>query len=690
MSSFVIEKPSYHYEKSKSWFYESAAEKAHIAVDQNKSTFAPELNGEKSFDDHFKELAIAYDERAGIDIKKDLGKMLADKTFMEAYKMDLMEPVIEGFKAASPGDPHIQSIINNVNTFWDTKVRTFTESATMTGFLPIATLEFPVLVKQFFQTIMKDIIEVEAVKTPMISRHICTRYLVDNQTGQEYEYPKCMFNGDWQHILRASKGIEIYHQVMLPQHQYDLIDHIRQAHARANDGVTIDDVSRLTFQLMISKIIVQDGTQTGVPRLDDQGQPVLDDQTNQPIVDQVATEIEVDIPGNGIRIEFSTGGTFLNGDLHFTTRINGQDKLVDTTIGGQVHYKTGMVDISSSNMADPTATTVKVVGVIFQGFISNEANLRSVSVREERSVLRFTIEDGPRWNMPFSIEEIEDAAALLDLNYYNRMVDEIVRTQEQIETMTVIKFLNDQFNKFNGVQTDIYKLESVAMDYQVDLQPPAGFAGDPFKYISSVIQFRLKAIIHDLTDLLKLDNLSFIIVGNPMAVQPICEFVNWKCQQGQSIGGITVNGSYGFATDMGANIRVVSSNLYSPYTADNVVQNAGQADEKSQPELVLHMYGYPTSPDHISYRHLKYTSHLLTSQSQTAYTSPKISRGGAYNIVTATSRYHTFAVQGIQARIVLLNSDRIYGLQGDRANVGAPWRDKFHLEGVPYPTSDAQ
>lgn len=680
----------YNVTKSKSWFYESAAEKASITVDRNKSTFAPNTKGQKSFDDHFTELAQGYLERANVDIKKDLGKMLADKAFMESYKLDLMEPVIEGFRAASPGDPHIQSIINNVNTFWDTKVRTFTESATMTGFLPIATLEFPVLVKQFFQTILKDIIEVEAVKTPMISRHICTRYLVDNQTGQEYEYPKCMFNGDWQNIMKAAKGHEIYHKVDLPQHQYDLIDHIRQAHIRANDGVTIDDVSRLTFQLMIPQVVVETGTTTAVPRVDDQGQPVLDDQ-NQPIVDQVADTVYVDIPGNGIRIEFSTGGTFLNGDLDFRTRINGVEKRINTTIGGQVHYKTGKLDISSSNTyADGNipADEVKVVGVVFQGYVSNEANLRSVSVREERSVLRFTIEDGPRWNMPFSIEEIEDAAALLDLNYYNRMVDEIVRTQEQIETMTVIKFLNDQFNKFNGVATDIYKLESVAMDYQVDLQPPAGFAGDPFKYISSVIQFRIKAIIHDLTDLLKLDNLSFIIVGNPMAVQPICEFVNWKCQQGQSIGGITVNGSYGFATDMGANIRVVSSNLYDPYTKDNVIQyeDDGTTVKKRQKELVLHMYGYPTSPDHISYRHLKYTSHLLTSQSQTAYTSPKISRGGAYNIVTATSRYHTFAVQGIQARIVLLNSDRIYGAP-NRTTVGSPWRDLIHQE---QPTTDGQ
>ena len=663
----------YNSEPNKGWFYESAAKSHRIDVNGSVSSFRPAETGIKSFNDNFSELREVYKENCNVDIQKDISKMISNREFMEEYKAALINPVAEEFRHMSQGDPHIESIIENVNTYWDTKVKSYTESATMAQFLPIATLEFPVLVKQFFQTILKDIIEVEAVKTPQISRHICTRYLVDNQTGEEYEYPKCMFTGDWQKLFRAAKGIEIYQRVDLPVHHYNLLQALPE-YAEQLAGTN----PKLTFQLMIPEIVVDLGTKT----------------TTNPGQDNEETtndEAVVVLPGNGIRIEFSTGGTFLNGNLDFKTRIHtdkidqavadGTDdgmRLIQTNISGQVHYHDGLVDVSSSNTADAVTEgdnkTAKVVGVIFRGYVSNENNLRSISVREERSILRFTIEDGPRWNMPFSIEEIEDAAALLDLNYYNRMVDEIVRTQEQMETMTVIQFLNDQFRKFNGVQTDIFKLESVAFDYRVDLQPPVSFAGDPFKYISSVIQFRLKAIMHEMSDILKLENLSYIIVGNSMACQPITQFVDWKCQQGTTIGGITVNGSYGFATDMGANVRVVSTNLYQPYTEEEIEQTDKEGNVvKQQKELVLWIYGYPTTPDHISYRHLKYTSHLLTSQSQTAYTSPKISRGGAYNIVTATSRYHTLAVQGIQARLVLVNSDRIYGGQMNRQVYGAPW-----------------
>lgn len=598
------------------WFYESASERTNYVP--TKSSFCPYLgeHGEKSFDDHFEELYEHYNA-GGIDIKKDIGSMLGQRAFMEQYKQDLMAPVIEGFLEMSPNDPHIQSIIENVNTFWDTKVKAYTESASITGFLPIATLEFPVLVKQFFSSVLKDIIEVESVKSPNITKHIRTTYIVDNQTGDELEYPKCMFDGTWEKMWNAAKGHKIREDVVPFTDgrlwKYDIIGGL-------TDGTP--GLDKLSFQFKIIGV-------------------------------QVGGEV-ITLPGNGITVEFSTNGTLVNGDLNF----NHEGTAIEDTLAGQVNFKDGTISMSS--------TSGQVTGVVFSGYLSNEKNLRNISVREKRDILRFTIEDGARWNMPFSIEEIEDAAALLDINYYNRMVDEVVRTQEMMECMTVIDFLNNEFKKFNGVTTDTYKLESLAQTYTVDIKPPAGFAGDPFKYISTAIQFRLKSIIHQITEMTKLDGLSFVIVGNPMACQLISEFVQWKSQQGSSIGGIDVNNSYGFATDMGASVRVVATNLYDAYTVDPV-------DSSNKRELVLHIYGYPTSAEHISFRHLKYTSHLMTSQSQTAYQSTN-APGGAYNIVTATSRFHTMSIQGIQSDLIMLNSEIVYGQAPTRPPItGAPW-----------------
>lgn len=607
------------------WFFESASDRSRSGYVEPKSSFGAYMaEGTKSFEDQFEELANHYKESAGVDIKKDVQKMFSDPVFMEQYKNDLLAPVFESFRSISAGDPHVEATINNVSNFWDNKVRSYTESASMTGFLPIATLEFPVLVKQFFSSILNDIIEVETVKTPNISKHIRTTYIVNNQTGEELEYPKCMFDGTWQRMWAASKGFPIKEKaVMFDNGRLNKFDIISQL----TDGR--QGVDKLSFAFKIIGIVVG-------------GE-------------------EIYLRGNGITVEFSTGGTLVNGALNFVH----EGTQIDDILAGQVDFQNGTISMAS--------TTGQVEGVIFSGYLSNEKNMRNVSVREKRDILRFTIEDGARYNMPFSIEEIEDAAALLDMNYYNRMVDEIVRVQEMQECMTVIKFLNDEFEKFNGVTTDTFKLESQAATFTVDLKAPKYFSGDPFKYISHAIQFKLKSIIHQLTEKAKIDGLSFVIVGNPMATQLISEFVDWKSQQGQSIGGITVNNSYGFATDMGANVRVVATNLYDAYTKGKVQSKDPNDQVQNVRELCFDIYAYPTDAEHISFRHLKYTSHLMTSQSQTAYQSVN-APGGAYNIVTATSRFQDIAIQGIQAKLVMLNSALVYGEAPERPPVvGAPW-----------------
>lgn len=605
-----------------SWFFESAADRnvSGTNVKPLASFGAYQKTGTKTFDERFNELCNEYKESANIDIKTDINKMMADRAFMEQYKESIMSDVIDGFNESSANDPHIAACIGNVQDLWDTKVKSYTESASITAYLPISTLEFPVLVKQYFSSVMKDIIDIETTKTPSITKHIRETFLVDNETKEEYEYPKCLWNGDWEKIWNASKGLPIKEKVV------DLVDGKLKNYdivANLTDGTP--GMDKLSFQFKIVGVKV--------------GEEVCR------------------LPGNGISVEFSTNGTLINGDLDFKTP---KGTSVVETIAGQVNFKTGIINLA--------AIQGQVTGIIFSGYLSNEKNTRTVSVRERRRMLRFNIEDGARWNMPFSIEEIEDAAALLDINYYNRMVDEIVKTQEMIESMQTIKWLNNEYDKYYGVDTDVFKLESVVKQFSVDLNPPAYFAGDPFKYRSSAIQFKLKGVLHQMIDELKLDGLSFVIVGNPKATQLITEFVNWKSQTGSNIGGISVNDSYGFATDLGANVRVVASNLFDAYSTEVV-------DATGKRELVLHIYGYPTDSEHISFKHIKYTSHLFTSQSQTAYQSTT-APAGAYNIVTATSRYTNMAVQGIQARLYMLHSEEIYGPAPTRTIPnGAPWNN---------------
>ena len=142
-----------------SWFYESAADRQRTGYKDQRSSFGRyQADGTKTFNENFEEIAERYNDQYGVDVKRDFNRLISDRNLMEQYKMDLLTPVVEGFERMSPDDPHIQSVIENVNTFWDTKVKSYTESASIASFLPISTLEFPVLVKQFFSSILNDII----------------------------------------------------------------------------------------------------------------------------------------------------------------------------------------------------------------------------------------------------------------------------------------------------------------------------------------------------------------------------------------------------------------------------------------------------------------------------------------------------------------------------------------------------
>lgn len=608
-----------------SWFYESASERQRSNYSEVKSAFgAYQKNNTKSFNEKFEELCNHYKENGKVDIKKDITAMLSDISFMEQYKNDLLGDIFTEFKELSPNDPHVDSIIENVNRFWDNKVKSYNESASITGFLPIATLEFPVLAKQFFSSILNDITDVEVTKSPNIAKHIRETYIVDNLTGDELEYPKCLFDGTWQQMWAAAKGFPIKEEVVEFDNgrlnKFDII-------ANLTDGTP--GVDKLSFAFKIKGI-------------------------------QVGDEV-IYLRGNGITIEYSTGGTLVNGDLNFVHK----GTQINDVLAGKVDFQNGTISMAS--------TSGQVTGVVFEGYLSNERNTRNVSVREKRKILRYTIEDGGRYVMPFTIEEIEDAAALLDINYYNRMVDEIVKVQDMNECVTTIKYINDLVAKYNDVVTNIWNLEPTVRTYKANIQPRPNYAGDPFKYISSAIQFKLRAVIQELTNLTKLDGLSFVISGNPMATNLIEEFLNWKLVQGSSIGGINVNRSYGFINNMGGNVRVVASNIYDAYTVDPVQWTDWDGETHTSRELVLHVTAFPTDSEHISTKHLKYTSHLFTSQSQTAYQAVN-APGGAYNIVTVTSRFKDIDVQYIGADIILCGSELVYGPAPQRPPIeGAPW-----------------
>lgn len=596
-----------------SFFYESANERK-VPLEQLEpvSSFGSyQEDTDTSFDSNFEKVCKYFESNANIDIKRDISSLLTNPVVMESYRKKLAGPVIDAYLEANPNDPHASAVVKAFNEFWDNKISFYTESvSSVMNYLPISTLEFPVLTKQWYSSVINDIIETRTTKTPAFRRHVRTTYVVNNRTGEKAEYPKCFFNGEWKKFFDASRGHPIREEVV----EFD--------NGRLNNFEVVRDLT------------------DGDPQMEKIG---LDFK----VIGIKAGGKVYMFRGNGLTVSFGEGGLIMNGKIDTTfdgTRIK-------DTLLGQVDYEEGTVSMAS--------TTGVIEGVVFTGHLADEKNMHSLSVTERREIKNFTVpSEGPRYQMPFSIEEIEDAAALLDINYYQRMVDEMVKVQEMNECQSVMQFLDDEFKKYAGIDTDLVNLESFARTYVIDLKPPRYFAGDPFEFMTNKVQFQIGNILQRMIDALKLEGISFVISGNPMATRVLNKFTEWKMQNGTNMGGINVNHSYGFATNLGANVRVVASNIFDAYSVDPYESKDADDEVRTQRELILHITGFPTDKEHISFEHIKYTSHLFTN-ADSAYLSPQ-SPGGAYKIVTMFSRFTDIAIQGIQADIVLLNSDLYY------------------------------
>ena len=93
----------------------------------------------------------------------------------------------------------------------------------------------------------------------------------------------------------------------------------------------------------------------------------------------------------------------------------------NTWLGGQVKNKNGVIIDTIVGTVDFITNTVsvncingKVQKIKFAGYLSNENNMRQVSYDITREEREWKIEDGFRVDVPYSLEELEDAKALMD------------------------------------------------------------------------------------------------------------------------------------------------------------------------------------------------------------------------------------------------------------------------------------
>lgn len=673
----------------------------------NSASQAELDNMADGFDKHF-ETTVGTLKRAynGVNVMKDAKRMMENPAIMEEYKQMLLEPVIQELTTlkdeteVEAEKTHLESVIEQLDAAWNQSANSFLvqESYNVSSYLPLATLDFPALVKQYVRFLGKELIPVQTANATNIEQRIFVKYLVNNQTGEEYETPKIWFVKDedgkplWKKLWNAGKGYRIKDNAPLlisqiqaaPNKKFDMytwlldddgndysIDRKENLRARLSydfniqyvqigtEGTDID-----TYKLTTSRPSDWDTnsgdyfTSTGTAYNAVTGSPDWEAGKYYKKTGTVPGGSKVKLPGAGIAIDVQNGGTFLNGRIteDMVLPIVDENNLpTANTVTGISDYLAGIVDFVKGYV---TASTCGVItGFYVQGRMSNETNLRTVGFREYPEIRKFLIADGMRFQLPFTVEDFAEANASLNFNLYNRLVQELVTAQEMFEDQYILDFLEDEFIKYDGYDSDVYALDSYTHTEYVDLDPCSiskSFAGDPWEYRTNAIHNAINSLIYELCDRGKLENLGFVIYANPKATRLLKKFVSWTVTKSTNIGGIMMNHAFGVMTDSEIPIRVVASNRIEAYMTIDAYQDGAAQTDKSR-EYYFRIVAYPMDKFHIGYKHLRFARHLTNSPENAGYADIN-NPGGQAVLVTTSSQYRTIAIQGIQGLVICKNT----------------------------------
>ena len=666
-----------------------------------------ELRGLRdNFDSRFENAVGDLKHTYGVNVMSDAKRMLENPEIMTEYKATLLDPILDdlrNYPAETEAERvHMEQVADQLDAAWDSSVKSFVvqESYNVSNYLPLSTLDFPALVKQYIRFLGKEIIPVQTASSTNIEQRIFTKYLVNNQTNEEYETPAIYFKKDtdgkplWKKLWNAGKGYRINESLLT-------LDTIAQSANKKFDiftwllndegqPMTLDRKTnlraRLSYDFDIQFVHLKgEGTTTvyalnsfeiGAEKpadfptgyfMDDKGAtPATNDdwdntkaQTFYKAEAVQNTGIKVKLPGGGIQIDIQNGGVFLNGGITEDMRLAVIDETTGLPTGemksGISDRLSGIVDFVKGYVTASSCGTID--GIYIKGRMSNETNMRTIGFREYPEIRKFLISDGCRFQLPFTVEDFAEANASLNFNLYNRLVQELVTAQEMFEDESILEFLDEEFDKYDGYDSDIWKLESYTHTEYVDMDPTAispNFAGDPWEYRTNAIHNSLASLIYELCDRGKLENLGFVVYGNPKAIRLIQKFVTWTVQKSTEIGGVQMNHSFGVMTDFETPVRVVASNRIDAFTTIPAYQADTAATDVSR-EYFFHIVAYPMDKFHISYKHLRFARHLTNSPENAAY-ADAANPGGAAVYVTTSAQYKTIAIQGIQGRLIFKNT----------------------------------
>ena len=562
-------------------------------------------NNQNTFDDIFTE---AYSEMLtnGVDVLVDINDLVKNKAKLGAFKDKLLgELKLECANMANDVSANYgthAALYDQVSDMFNNCVQDlYSESTKVGNLLPIKAVDFPVLIKQQLKLVSKDIIQTETTKSPIIKKHIEQTWVVDNKTKKRYKYPQCFFTDEFKEIYNGGKGLPIKSdvKVTLPAFEYDVITNCTDT--------TAADKEKFSLDLTIVAADVKEGADT----------------------------VKYTFP-TPVRVNLQDG-VLLGGMIDTELDFNGTKKPIKDSIMGFVDFTANRVTVNSA--------AGKIVAVYFGGYLSNERNERTVTFDYTREEREWKIADGMRVDVPYSLEELEDTKALLDIDLYKKTYNNLADLLTQTEDSNVLDFLDQEFVKYDGIEVDPLQWTSFITKDNFDVDSTSITVAMPPEYITKMFKFKLDRIFQAIADKAKFEDITFVVYGNPRYISLLNGEVNWVTKPGQVSNGVKLDYGYGVMTSGDISVQVVSTKKC------NVKYNTSSKQYDG-----VRIIPYPLSQEQFTFKHYKYTTHILTNQNS-AYRSADLP-GGSYTYLMGTSRYTNAAVQGIQAQMSITNAEQ--------------------------------
>lgn len=541
----------------------------------------------------------AANSLGNIDIRKDINSFINSQEMIDTFK----ENLLSGFYAESvdvdssnigEADMLRGRLYNEVSQLYDNTIEDLVKESTRVGnLLPIKAVDLPLVVRQHAKCVSKMIIDTEITKSPVIKKQIERTWVVDPKTKKRWQYPQCFFNEEYKEIFKAGKGLPIdTKKVDLPLFNFDIIGELTEAAIPARENITID--------IQIDKVYLEDGTEVVLRR---------------PMRTNLAD------------------GNWVGGVIKETVKnAEGEDVQIDDVLTGVVDWV--------NNTTTLTSASGQVKSVSFRGYLSNEKNERDVTWDYTREDIEWKIEDGFRTDIPYSLEQLEDAKALLDEDLYKKTYVNLNDILVQMEDSQVLDYLNDMFNKYDGAVLDPLDFSPFVCKRRFDCDSTIATTALPSEYIANMLKFTIDRFVIDIADTAKMEDIGFVLYGNPRYISLLDPKVNWVVRSGDMMGGVKLNYSYGVMNSGNTKVQVVSA-----MKIDAGVMNT------------LRLVPYPIGKDTITFKHYKYSTHIMTA-TNSAYRSSDLP-GGSATYLMGTSRYVNAHVQGIQGDLAFDNADFI-------------------------------